>query len=52
MRCVAYHSSRRRREGQARIGTLEIVCIVAVVAAVVALLVWIVSTAGGGVLMT
>jgi hypothetical protein len=34
------------------VGRVEVVCIALVVVAVIALVVWIVSTAGGGALMT
>jgi hypothetical protein len=47
-----YHSGRRRSDDEARVGTAEIVCILLVIAAVAALVAWIVSTAGGGALMT
>jgi uncharacterized RDD family membrane protein YckC len=50
---MGYYSTKRRKtEAERRLGPVEIVCIVVSVLAVVALVVWIVSTAGGGVLMT
>lgn len=49
---MGYHSPGRRSRSGQRIGTVEIVCIVVSVAAVIALVVWIISTAGGGALMT
>lgn len=48
---MAYHSARRRSEAERRLGVVEIVCIVLVVAAVIGLIAWIISTAGGGALM-
>jgi hypothetical protein len=48
---VGYHSTRRRSADERRLGPLEVVCIAVVVAAVVFLLVWMIVTAGGGVLM-
>ena len=48
-----YHSSRRRRDRiEQRVGAIEIVCILLAVAAVVGLVVWIITQAGGGALMT
>lgn len=47
-----YHAPGRRSRPDRGITRVEIVCIVLAVAAIVGLLVWIVSTAGGGALMT
>ena len=47
-----YHSPGRRNRGDQRVGAAEIVCIVAAVAAIVALMIWIIANAGGGALMT
>lgn len=47
-----YHAPGRRSRPDRGITRIEVFCIVLAVAAVVALLVWIVSTAGGGALMT
>ncbi len=47
-----YHAPGRRSRPERGITRIEVVCIVLAVAAVIALLVWIVSTAGGGALMT
>ena len=48
-----YHSTGRRRRDRAEqhVGAVEIACIVLAVAAIIALVVWIISTAGGGALM-
>ena len=46
-----YHS-RRRSQGSRPLGAIEIACIVAVVLAIAALVVWILTQSGGGVLMT
>ena len=49
---MGYHSpGRRSRPGQ-RLGAVEIVCIVVAVAAVIALVVWVITNAGGGHLLT
>jgi hypothetical protein len=48
---VGYHSSGRRRTGE-RVGAVEIVAILLAIAAVIALVVWIITQAGGGALMT
>jgi hypothetical protein len=48
-----YHSSgKRSRREQQRLGAVEIVCILVAVAAVIGLLVWVITQAGGGALMT
>jgi hypothetical protein len=50
---IAYHSTKRAKTDRERhLGALEIVCIVLCVAAVIALIVWIIANAGGGALMT
>ena len=50
---MAYHSTKRvRTDRERRLGALEVICIVLVVAAVAALIVWIIANAGGGALMT
>jgi hypothetical protein len=48
---VAYHS-RRRSHGNQRLGAVEIACIVAVVLAIAALVVWVITQAGGGHMLT
>lgn len=48
---MAYHS-RRRPQGRQRLGAVEIVCIVAVVLAIAGLVVWIMTQAGGGHMLT
>ncbi len=48
---MAYHA-RRRYRGSQRLGPVEIVCIVAVVLAIAALLVFIITQAGGGHMLT
>jgi len=50
-RAMGYHSARRRTAEERRLGPLEVACIVLVVAAIAALIAWIVATAGGGALM-
>ena len=47
-----YHSSGKRRRIEQRIGAIEIACIVLAIAAVIALVIWIITNAGGGALMT
>ena len=47
-----YHSSGRRNRADQRVGAVEIVCILLAVAAIVALVIWIITNAGGGALMT
>jgi hypothetical protein len=47
-----YHSSGRRGRGDQRVGAVEIVCILLAIAAVIALVIWIIANAGGGALMT
>ena len=49
---MGYYSTRSRRHRPPQhIGAFEIACVVLVAAAVIALIVWMVVTAGGGVLM-
>ena len=47
-----YYSNGRRTREARPIGVAEIICILLVVAAVVALVAWIITQAGGGALMT
>ena len=50
---MGYHSSRRRRDGiHERVGAVEIVCIILAVAAIIGLVVWIITNAGGGHFVT
>ena len=50
---MGYHATPQAHGGRAALSARSrIVCIVLVVAAVIALIVWIIATAGGGVLMT
>ena len=49
---MAYHSpGRRSRPGQ-RLGAVEIVCVIVAIAAVIALVAWIIANAGGGHFVT
>ena len=47
---MGYHSNRRRQPDK-RVQPLEVVLVVLVVTSIVALVVWMVATAGGGALM-
>ncbi len=49
---MGYHSKGRRRNPDGRLHPIEAVFIVLVVASIVALVVWIISNAGGGHLLT
>ena len=47
-----YYSARRRPDPEPRLTAIDVVCIVLVVAALVALVGWVVANAGGGHLLT
>jgi hypothetical protein len=47
-----YHSPGKRSRTRQRIGAIEIVAILLAVAAVIGLVVWVITQAGGGALMT
>lgn len=49
---MGYHSTKGRSARQQRLGTVEIVCILLVLVAIAALVTFIVTNSGGGVLMT
>jgi len=50
---MGYYSKRRvKSERERHLGRLEVVLVLLCVAAIIALVVWIISTAGGGALMT
>jgi hypothetical protein len=48
---MAYLSRRRRARSQS-VGLVEVICVLAVLAAVIGLVVWVVTQAGGGHLLT
>ena len=48
---MGYHSARRRLKENTGVAGVERVAIALVVVAVVGLIVWMIATAGGGVLM-
>ena len=48
---MGYHSPGRRSR-PTRLGAVEIICAVVAVAAVIALVVWIITNAGGGHMLT
>ncbi len=48
---MAYHHTRSRRGRRQHVGTVEMLCVLVVLASLVFLVSWIVSQAGGGHLM-
>ena len=47
-----YYSARRRPDPEKRLTAIDVVCIVLVIAALVALVAWVIANAGGGHFVT